>query len=338
WDLDQTLWDGVLGEDGVEVVKIRPQAVQAIKALDRRGVLQSIASKNDPAEALAALRRFELDSFFLHPQISWRPKSEAVAAIAAALDIGLDTVAFIDDQAFERAEVSSRLAGVRTLPETAVGELMEHPWFDHPRTAESGRRRSLYAAEAARTAARDAAIGEYIDFLKASRISLEIRPLGEADIERAFELSQRTNQLNFTGEKFSRSEVHALLADPGVELLVLNCADRFGDYGMIGLAAIDLEGAELTQFFMSCRVQRRRVECAFFAFLAKRLRTLKRVRMAVRFRATERNGAAAMMLRELGFRQGEADSAGWSRWERPLRAPVKDADVVRISGAFGKAA
>ncbi|MGH7011612.1 MAG: hypothetical protein ACREEX_12325, partial [Caulobacteraceae bacterium] len=67
WDLDQTLWDGVLGEDGVEGVKIRPQAVRAIKALDERGVLQSIASKNDPAEALAALRRFELDCFFLHP-------------------------------------------------------------------------------------------------------------------------------------------------------------------------------------------------------------------------------------------------------------------------------
>ena len=332
WDLDETLWRGILAEDGIAGLTLRPEAAAAIKALDTRGVLHSIASKNNPDEAMAALAHFGLADYFLHPQIGWGPKSEAIGAIAAALDLGVDSFVFIDDQPFERAETLASHPSLRVLPETAAGELITHPWFDHPVTPESAGRRSLYRAEAKRAAEFKAVSGDYLGFLRGSGLRLDVAVLGKADAERAFELSQRTNQLNFTGAKFPREAVETMLAPAAGRLrLVLRCADRFGDYGMIGLADLDLAAGELGDFFMSCRVQRKRVENAFFAHAAGLLTVAGHTEFKVRFRATARNRAAVEMLTELGFEPGEAGADGYSHWRRPLAAAFAETDVVAIT-------
>ena len=232
----------------------------------------------------------------------------------------------MDDQPFERAEVSTAHPAVRTLDHLQVGDLVSHPWFDHPATPEAARRRSLYQAEAARGRAAEASGGDYLAFLRASELTLEVRALDAADVARVHELSQRTNQLNFTGAKFSRAEVEAMAApDPRHARLTLRCADAWGDYGLIGFADLDLASGELAGFFMSCRVQRKRVENAAFAHLAGRLAARGHARFAVRFRATERNGASVRLLEELGFTHaGEG-------WTRPLEAPFKDHDIVRLA-------
>ena len=326
WDLDETFWTGTLAEDGPEGVTPRPEAVAALKALDARGVLHSIASKNDPNEALAALRRFGLDGYFLHPKVGWGPKSASVAAIAAALDLGLDSFVFVDDQPFERAEVSAAHPQVRTLAHTEVAALTLNPWFDHPATPEAARRRSLYQAEAARGLAAEASSGDYLAFLRASRLVLEVHTLDEADVTRVHELSQRTNQLNFTGAKFTRAEVVAMAApDPAHARLTLRCADAWGDYGLIGFADLDLAAGELAAFFMSCRVQRKRVEHAAFAHMAGLLAAGDHADFAVRFHATERNGASVRLLEELGFAR---TVQGWSR---PLGRPFAESDIVRLA-------
>jgi FkbH-like protein len=336
WDLDETLWHGTLAEDGAAALTLRPEAVAAIKALDAKGVLHSIASKNDAAEAMAALRGFGLADYFLHPQIGWEPKSGAVARIAAAVDLGLDAFAFIDDQAFERAEVTAAHPAVRALPETAVVGLAEHPWFAHPVTPESAARRALYQAEARRTEVAAAVGGDYLAFLRDSKLVLAIAPLGEADVERVFELSQRTNQLNFTGAKLTRDAVRAMMEpDPNSARLTLRCADRFGDYGLIGFADLDLAAGELGAFFMSCRVQRKRVEHAAFTYLAGLLRAAGHTVFRVRFAPTARNGAAAVLLGDLGFREGDADD---QFWERPLGLAFDDSDIVRTSVVSSEAA
>ena len=111
WDLDNTLWRGTLIEDGFENLTLNADAVAAIKELDQRGILHSVASKNNPDEALDALNRFGLSEYFLAPQIGWGPKSAGVTEIARRLNINKNTFVFIDDQAFERAEVSSAASG-----------------------------------------------------------------------------------------------------------------------------------------------------------------------------------------------------------------------------------
>lgn len=337
WDLDETVWTGTLAEDGPDGATPRPEAVAAIKALDARGVLQSIASKNDAAEGLEALRRHGLADYFLHPEINWGPKSQSIGRIARRLDLGLDSFVFVDDQPFERAEVAAGQPQVRTLAHTEVAGLAAHPWFDHPTTPEAAQRRSLYQAEAQRGVAMEAQGGDYLGFLRASDLVLDVRPLSRADVVRVHELSQRTNQLNFTGAKFALAEVERM-AEPQAELgsnrvrLTLRCADRYGDYGLIGFAELDLEAGALTAFFMSCRVQRKRVEHAVFAHLAGLLRAEGRERFLVRFKATERNGASVRLLEELGFAQtGEG-------WGRSLEQSFADSDVVRLVRAPQEAA
>jgi FkbH-like protein len=326
WDLDETLWTGVLAEDGVGGVTLLPKAAAAIKMLDDRGVLQSIASKNDHAEAMAALRAFGLADYFLHPQIHWRPKSGSIGAIARALDLGLDSLVFIDDQPFERAEVAATHPMVRTLAHTEVEALSSHPWFDLPVTPESRKRRVLYRQEAARTDAYQTDGGDYAGFLRASNLTLTVARLEEKDVERVYELSQRTNQLNFNGAKFSRTEVEALMRDPAKSAFVLRCADRFGDYGLIGFAVADLDGGVLADFFMSCRVQRKRVEHAFFAWLGGEMAARGARAVQVAFTATRRNGAAIEMLDTLGFTPG-ADGVR----RRSAVEPIAEADIVAVS-------
>ena len=104
WDLDNTVWDGVLLED--ERVSLKTSVPNIIRTLDRRGILQSVASKNNPATAMAKLQEFGLADHFLYPQISWNSKATSIQSIVSSINIGIDSVAFIDDQPFEREEVT----------------------------------------------------------------------------------------------------------------------------------------------------------------------------------------------------------------------------------------
>lgn len=327
WDLDETLWTGTLAEDGPMGVTLRPEAVAAVKALDERGVLQSIASKNDPEEALAVLRTFSLEDYFLHPQIAWTPKSDAIRRIATALDLGIDSFVFIDDQPFERGEVQAAHPNLRVMPHTAVATLLQEPCFALPVTPESRGRRFLYRTQANRDAAFAQAGTDYLSFLRSCEVTLDVTPLSPTDLERVHELSQRTNQLNFTGAKLSQDEVSSLAANASRVCLCLRCADRFGDYGLIGFGVIDLQRGEIAEFFMSCRVQRKRVEHAFFALAGRWLSLAGFEKLRVRFRPTERNGQAAAMLRDLGFAE---ETQGL--WSRLAGAPIAESDVVEVRG------
>ena len=327
WDLDETVWTGTLAEVGAQGVRTRPEVVAAIKALDERGVLQSIASKNDVGEAMAALTGLGLAEIFLHPQIHWNPKSQSVARIAAALDLGVDSLVFIDDQPFERAEVSASHPTVRLLAHTDVAGMLEHPWFDLPVTPESRQRRAMYRAEAARGGAFQSAGDDYPRFLRDCAIEVRIGALCATDAERVYELSQRTNQLNFRGAKYGREDVQLMLArDPDLLRLTIRCTDRFGDYGLIGFVVVDLRRGEITDLFMSCRVQRKRVEQAVFAWIAREAQARGHALLAVRHHPTDLNGAARAMLEDLGFM---ADADG-QVWRRETARPFEDSDVVRI--------
>jgi FkbH-like protein len=330
WDLDNTLWRGVLVEDGVEGVVLNDQAVALIREFDRRGIVNSIASKNDAQLALRALDQFGLRDLFVFPKISWGPKSEAIRAIIAEMDVGADTFAFIDDQPFERGEVAELLPEVTVFSDSEMAALLEHPRFDVPVTAESGQRRRMYQTEEKRSAARDGSALDYVSFLRSCEISLTVSRLSPRNLLRMYELSQRTNQLNFSGLRYTQSQLEALMAERPEDAFVLSCADRFGDYGAIGFCVLAEGRAQVESFFMSCRVQRKRVENAFFRRLAAELMVRGARRMEVRFRPTVKNGASAGMLGDLGFAFEPSGPDGEGLYVRSLQAPFEDADVVRL--------
>jgi FkbH-like protein len=335
WDLDNTLWRGVLVEDGIEGVALNDQAAAMVRELDRRGIINSIASKNDADLAFRALERFGLRDLFVFPKIGWCPKSEAILDIVAEMDVGADTFAFIDDQPFERGEVAERLPEVTVFSDTDIAGLLDHPRFDVPVTAESGKRRRMYQTEEKRTAARQESALDYAAFLRSCDIVLTLSRLSPRNLARMYELCQRTNQLNFSGLRCAQAELEALMTERPEDAFVLSCADRFGDYGAIGFCVLAEGSPQVESFFMSCRVQRKRVENAFFRRLAAELGARGARRLEVRYRPTAKNGASAQMLSDLGFDFEPSGPEGEGLYLRPLDRPFDDGEVVRLVDELG---
>lgn len=330
WDLDNTLWDGILAEDGVEGVKIRPHVTEVIKELDKRGILHSIASKNSMPLAMKALAKFDLVDYFLCPQIGWEPKSDSIRTIAHILDLDIDSFVFVDDQEFERAEVKEAHPSIRVLSDTTAAQLPTQSVCDVATTAESKSRRLMYRAEALRSATLQTTKTDYCSFLRSCNIVLKVTQADNADRERIYELSQRSNQLNFCGTKYSRGAVDELISGASnTHALVLRCADKFGDYGAIGFVVVDFSNGVVLDLFMSCRVQRKYVENAFFSVLAEELLKVGHRRLLVRAQKTERNGASFDMLKQLGFEHCAGFDAP-NYWERDLAAGFDKRDIVEV--------
>ena len=308
WDLDNTLWKGVLTEDGADGIAVRDEAVALIRELDSRGILNTVCSKNDHDSTWALLERLGLADYFVFPSINWNPKSLNLKAAAQAINIGLDTFAFIDDSPFERGEVSERLPMVRVFRETEIGELSRRPEFNPPVSAESAKRRLSYKREMRRVAAAEAFEGDYPSFLKSCEIVLTLFPLRTSDRpvrDRCYELVQRTNQLTLAGRRYEPAAFNALVEQPGVEAFGVRCRDRFGDYGIVGVAIVRTDGetARIEEFVMSCRVAKKQCEYAVVRALAERAAEGGAKTLAARVATTGRNGALVLAFDEMPFRK-----------------------------------
>lgn len=260
WDLDNTLWDGVLLEDGE--VTVRSAVIDHIRRLDGMGILHSVASRNDRDTTLAKLRSLGIDDMFLCPQIGWGAKSASIERIAARLNLGLDAFAFVDDQAFELAEVGSALPQVTLVDVARLDDELAMPDY-HPRfiTDESAQRRAMYASQLTRDDLEAEFSGTSEEFLASLDMKFVIAPARVEDLQRAEELTLRTNQLNSTGRTYSYDELSALRESPDHLLLVASLTDRFGSYGKVGLALVEKSTPDwqLKMMLMSCRVMSRGV-------------------------------------------------------------------------------
>lgn len=310
WDLDGTLWDGILVEDGADGRALLPGIEELVRALDERGILQTVVSKNDHDEAWAVAQRLGLADYFLYPQISWGQKSVALRRVAELLNIGLDSVAFIDDSAFERAEVGERLPMVRVYGVDAVASLLARPEFDVPVTGAARGRREQYRTRIEREQAAETFTGDYLDFLRSCGLELTIfEPREPEHVERCLELIQRSNQLNLSKRLYTREEFDALLRTDGMLTLALEAEDRFGRYGIIGFVAVDErdEVPSVRDYVLSCRVAQKRVEHAFFGWLAAHERDLGATALQAELVRSGRNGPLEQVFQELPFTTVEDD-------------------------------
>jgi FkbH-like protein len=305
WDLDNTLWDGVLLED--DHVSLRDKAVAIIKTLDNRGILQSIASKNDYDSAMQKLQKFGLHEYFLYPQIGWGSKVPFIQAIAQSINIGLDTIAFIDDQPFEREEVSFSLPEVRCLDAAELDQLLDMPEMNPQFTTEDSKmRRLMYISDMARNKVEEAFTGPKEAFLASLNMVLTIFPAKEEDLRRAEELTMRTNQLNTTGYTYSYDELNHFRQSEQYKLLMAKLEDKYGSYGHIGLALV--EGKEevwtIKLLLMSCRVMSRGVGSIVLSHIMELAKT-KNVRLRAEFAPNGRNRMMNITYRFAGFYEVE---------------------------------
>jgi len=303
WDLDGTIWNGTLLED--ENVDVRQDVVAAIKELDGRGILHSIASRNDHAHAMQKLRALGIDEFFLHPQISWNDKSDSIAAIAAALNIRVDSMAFVDDQRFEQEEVGFSHPTLLLVDAADAPGLPDRPEFTTAVVTKDARlRRSMYVSSMARDAAEAGFVGKNQEFLATLGMKLTIGPAAPADLGRAEELVVRTNQLNSTGITYSGEQLAGFCDAPDHLLLMAELDDRFGTYGQIGLALIEFRDPDWTLrlLLMSCRVMSRGVGTVLLNEIQRRARAAGATLLA-EFEATGRNRVMEITYRFAGFRE-----------------------------------
>jgi FkbH-like protein len=305
WDLDNTVWDGILLED--REVTLRPHVVHILKTLDERGILHSIASRNDHDLAMAKLKEFGIDEYFLYPQINWNSKAASVTQIAKDINIGLDAIAFVDDQPFEREEVAFTHRQVLCIDSALLDDLLDRHEFN-PRfiTEDSRLRRRMYQADIERNREEADYTGPKEEFLATLGMIFTIAPCREEDLKRAEELTVRTNQLNTTGYTYSYEELDALRRSPRHKLLISSLEDRHGSYGKIGLTLIEMgeEVWTVKLLLMSCRVMSKGVGTIMIHHVLRMAKEAG-VKLRAEFVSNDRNRQMLITYRFAGFKEVE---------------------------------
>jgi FkbH-like protein len=308
--------------------------VEVIRELDQRGILHSVASKNDHDEAMGAIKRFGLEDYFLFPQVSWQPKSTSIKAIASALNIGIDSLLFVDDSQFELQEVQTACPGVRVLPAARYRELPGMDACKASVTAESRSRRKLYQVETSRRAVAETFGQDYLSFLRHCDIRISISALCEENLERAHELATRTNQMNFSGNRYDRDVLRKVMDTPHLDTYVIACEDRFGSYGVVGFSVVDRREPRMTDLMFSCRIQSKRVEHAFLAFLIRKYFRETDKDFLASYRQTERNAPSGRVFADLEMQEVETvDGVSLLRFPRSQVPP--DDGIIRVEMVDG---
>ena len=335
-DLDNTLWGGVIGEDGIDGIKIGREypgaaflALQrALLDLHRRGVILAIASKNDERDALEVLERhpgnvLRREHFAAH-EIGWNPKPESLRRIAAELNIGLDSLVFVDDNPAEREAVR------RELPEVLVLELPQDPMqyaaslrvlpaLERVRVSAEDRDRGRQYAEQRSRAAHKSSAATLEDYYRSLEMIVELAPLTDGTRARISQLTQKTNQFNLTTRRYDESALAALAAEGTTQVYGCSVRDRFGDNGLVGVVIVRdrLPAFEIDTLLLSCRVIGRTIESAMLSYVAVAARRAGARSLRGWFVPTAKNEPAADFYARHGFEQIETRD-GASLWQRDL--------------------
>ena len=333
-DLDNTLWGGVIGEDGVNGIQIGSDypganylALQrVILDLANRGVLLAVCSKNNPADALEALeKRPEMllrPRHFVALRINWADKAQNLREIAHELNVGLDSIAFLDDNPAERQRVMLDLPQVYVIdlpadPSRYATALQGSPVFERLNlTAEDLERGRYYAEQRGRSLAASEA-GSLEDYYRSLEMKAEIIGVTSTTVGRIAQLTQKTNQLNMTTKRYTESEIQALQDDPAWTIFGIRISDKFGDNGLVGVVILefDAEVVDIDTFLLSCRVIGRTVETAMLSHICKLALAHGCTRVTGRFSPTAKNSPAANIYPSHGFRENMAFTGEGASWE-----------------------
>lgn len=307
WDLDETIWNGILSED--VNVSLKPEAQKVIEELDKRGILQSISSKNHYEDAKKKLEEFGMWDYFIYPQINWNAKSDSVQEIAKSINIGIDTIAFVDDQDFELDEVHYSHEEVLCIHASDIENMLQmeklNPKFV---TEDSKMRRSLYQNDIKRNDIENQFTGTKEEFLKTLEMVMQISPAKKEDLKRIEELTVRTHQLNSTGYTYSYEQLEEFISNPDYEVLIVQLDDKYGAYGKIGLALIEKRDEiwEVKLLLMSCRVMSKGVGTVLLNTIVNRARE-KGTKVIAQFVPTERNRIMYISYKFNGFKEAGND-------------------------------
>ncbi len=344
-DLDNTLWGGVIGDDGLEGIVLGQGSALGEAYVEfqrwvldqaRRGVILAVCSKNDEANALLPFER--------HPEMlisrsdiaafvaNWEDKAANLRTIAQRLNIGTDSLVFVDDNPFERNIVR------RELPQVAVPELPEDPAF-YARcladagyfealsvTAEDLERSRQYQANVQRETLRASAT-DLNGYLASLKMRLWAQSFDEVGLKRVVQLINKTNQFNLTTRRYSEAEVEAWIGNKSVLGLQFRLTDSLGDNGIISVIVGKLDDMDakrmiIDSWLMSCRVLGRQVEITCLNILVARAKALGAAEIVGEYIPTAKNNMVREHYSKLNFLPVREDPDGRSVWRLPLQQYV----------------
>jgi FkbH-like protein len=339
-DLDNTLWGGVIGEDGMTGIKVGPEypgaAYQALHRalldLSRKGILLAVCSKNNLDDAMEALEKHPgmlvRPKHFAAMRINWTDKAQNLREIAQELNVGMDSLAFLDDNPFEREQVRA------ALPEVTVIDLGKDPLeyasavrncavFERlTLSSEDQQRTEMYAAQKQRAGA-EQNFQSKEDFFRFLEQEAELEPVSDLTLARVAQLTQKTNQFNLTTRRYTEPEIAKMAKKPEWHIFSIRVRDRFGDHGLVGVAIAHDDGdqCEVDTFLLSCRVIGRTVETALLAHLAESAAQRGRKRLVGWFLPTKKNAPARDFYEQHGFNRQETNGTG-SLWTLDLKSSI----------------
>lgn len=302
WDLDNTIWEGILSEDK-DNLKLNTHVINVIKKLEEKGIVSSIASKNDSESVMAFLEELNIKDYFLVPQISWGPKSESIKKIATRLNIGLDSIAFFDDSVYERNEVSANSPLVHCFDIRDLDNVLKEEAFNPPVSHESKLRKDKYIQNLMRDLCIEQLEGNIIKFIKESELKLDIREGKLDNIDRYYELIQRTNQLNISVNRLSINEIEKIILDNNKIFYELSLTDKYGEYGIIGISIMEIVQKKvcISDMLFSCRAARKYVEETFLYWIIAKFSDCSEIN--VKYKKTEKNTQLIQKFIDVGFHE-----------------------------------
>jgi FkbH-like protein len=321
-DCDNTLWDGIIGEDGESGIqmsdvtakgKIFKEVQTILLGMQKEGILLALCSKNNEEDVNKIFKNHPdiliKDNHIVSKKINWQDKVKKITEIAEELNLGLDSFVFIDDSNFEVGLVRKELPMVETIQVPA--NLTEYPilvkelkmlFFSLSKTNEDKNKTAMYLEERQRK--EQLKIHDSIDnYLSSLGLSLSIHWNQEISVSRAAQLTQKTNQFNLTTRRYTESDIIRMLEDPEYVIAVFSVSDQFGDYGVTGMSIIQIKNstARIDSLLMSCRVIGRHVELAFFDQLVKILLEKKIKTILGSYISTAKNKQVEAFYDGLGF-------------------------------------
>ena len=350
-DLDGVLWGGVIGEDGLAGIQLGGSAAgeafvefqRYLRSLARTGVLLAVCSKNNPEDALLPFREHPetvlKEQDFAVFVANWKPKDENLREIAAALNIGLDAIAFVDDNPAERSRVRQNLPEVEVVdmpadPALYVSTLSARGLFESLNITTEDRERTASIRKNLERSALASSAGSVDDYLAQLEIKAQLMPFDEVNLPRIVQLINKTNQFNLTTRRRTEAEVRALIS-AGAYTQAMRVGDRFGDSGLTGvlIAVPEGDGLRVDTWLISCRVLGRRLDEVMFAALVRYTAENRFAHITGEYVATAKNGQVADLYIRLGATEVAQGKFQWATG-RTFAAPamIECADLTQNAG------
>lgn len=338
-DLDNTLWGGIIGDDGPEGIVLGSESPAGmaysefqsyLKALSELGVLLNVCSKNEPANAEAGFARPDSvlkKEDFVSFKANWEPKHLNLAAMAREINLLPDSFVFVDDNPAEREIVRRELPGVTvpelTAPEDYIKALDRGGYFEVTTLSADDRKRTEMYRQNAQRAALEESFGSYEDYLKSLEMVGEFGPFDAAHAERITQLINKTNQFNLTTRRYSAAEVEGLLGDAGHITLYGRLLDKFGDNGIVTalIGAVQGETLDIELWIMSCRTFKRQLEQAMFDRLCEAAAARGIKRIVGHYYPTAKNLLVKDFYATIGFTMTEEEADGSRTFAYALDGP-----------------